>query len=175
VIKPDIIVLSSAVVPDPNNKNLAKLLKVPLGKDGFFLEAHVKLRPLDFATDGIFLCGLAHSPRLLDESVAMAHAAAARAMTILSKNEVEAEGIISVVDPDKCLGCGDCEDVCEFGAAEVTEVEPGVFKSQINEVLCKGCGACVAACCNGSISSRHFQKKQILKMIESALSAEVNS
>ena len=173
LLRPDIVVLSSAVVPNEDNKNLAKLLKVPLGKDGFFLEAHVKLRPLDFATDGIFLCGLAHSPRLLDESISMASAAAARAMSILSKDEMEAEGIISVVDQEKCLGCGDCEDVCEFGAAQVMEVEQGIFKSQINEVLCKGCGACVAACCNGSITSRHYTKEQILKMIENAISAGV--
>jgi len=173
LLKPDFVVLSSAVVPNEDNKNLAKLLKVPLGKDGFFLEAHVKLRPLDFATDGIFLCGLAHSPRLLDESIAMASGAAARAMTILSKDEIEAEGIISVVDQEKCLGCGDCEDVCEFGAAEVTEVEAGIFKSVISEVLCKGCGSCVAACCNGSITSRHYKKEQILTMIENAITADV--
>ena len=173
LLKPDIIVLSTAVVPNEDNQHLAKLLKVPIGKDGYFLEAHVKLRPLDFATDGIFLCGLAHSPRLLDESISMASAAAARAMTILSKNEIEAEGIISIVDQEKCLGCGDCEDVCEFGAPEVTEVEPGIFKSKINEVLCKGCGACIAACCNGSITCHHYRKEQIMRMIENAITSGV--
>ena len=173
LLRPDIVVLSSAVVPNEDNKKLAKLLKVPIGKDGYFLEAHVKLRPLDFATDGIFLCGLAHSPRLLDESISMASAAAARAITILSKPEIEAEGIISVVDQEKCLGCGDCEDVCEFGAPVVTEVEPGVFKSMINEVLCKGCGACIASCCNGSITCRHYQKEQIMRMVENAITSEV--
>ncbi len=175
LLKPDILVLNAATVPNPDNSKISKLLKVPLGKDGFFLEAHVKLRPLDFATDGIFLCGLAHSPRFVDETIAMANAAAARAMTILSKRQVKAESIISVVDPDKCRGCGDCETVCEFGTARLVEVEPGVFKSEINEVLCKGCGSCVATCCNGAITSRHFRREQILKMIESAIGEEVTS
>jgi len=130
---------------------------------------------VDFATDGIFLCGLAHSPRRIGESIAMANGAAARAMTILSKDEVESEGATSVINADKCRGCGDCEEVCEFGAARVTEVSPGVFKSQINDILCKGCGTCVAACCNGAIYSRHFKSSQIMKMLESALDKEAKA
>ena len=168
-IRPDLLVLNAGVRANPDNESLAKLLKVPRMKDGFFLEAHMKLRPVDFATDGIFLCGLAHSPRRIGESIAMANGAAARAMTILTKTEVESEGAVSVVNEDKCRGCGDCESVCEFGAARVTEVKPGVFKSQINEILCKGCGTCVAACCNGAITSRHFKSVQIMKMLESML------
>ena len=174
-IRPDLLVLNAGTRPNPDNEELAKLLKVPRTKDGYFLEAHMKLRPVDFATDGIFLCGLAHSPRRIGESIAMANGAAARAMTILSKTEVEAEGAISVVNADKCRGCGDCEEVCEFGAARVTEVEPGVFKSQINEILCKGCGTCVSACCNGAITSRHFRSDQILKMLESMLGKEAKA
>ncbi|MEM2838565.1 MAG: CoB--CoM heterodisulfide reductase iron-sulfur subunit A family protein [Thermoplasmata archaeon] len=168
-IRPDYLVLNAGVRANPDNESLAKMLKVPRMKDGFFLEAHMKLRPVDFATDGIFLCGLAHSPRRIGESIAMANGAAARAMTILSKTEVESEGAVSVVNEDKCRGCGDCESVCEFGAARVVEVKPGVFKSQINEILCKGCGTCVAACCNGAITSRHFKSVQIMKMLESML------
>jgi heterodisulfide reductase subunit A-like polyferredoxin len=173
VIKPDLLVLNAGVRPNPDNEELAKKLKVPQTAEGYFLEAHMKLRPVDFATDGIFLCGLAHSPRLIGESIAMANGAAARAMTILSKETVEAEGATSEVNTEKCRGCGDCEDVCEFGAARVEEVEPGVFKSKINEILCKGCGSCVAACCNRAISSKHFRAEQILEMIEKAIGKEV--
>ena len=168
-IRPDYLVLNAGVRANPDNESLAKMLKVPRMKDGFFLEAHMKLRPVDFATDGIFLCGLAHSPRRIGESIAMANGAAARSMTILSKTEIESEGAVSVVNEDKCRGCGDCESVCEFGAARVTEVKPGEFKSQINEILCKGCGTCVAACCNGAITSRHFKSVQIMKMLETML------
>lgn len=168
-LRPDYLVLNAGVRANPDNEALAKMLKVPRMKDGFFLEAHMKLRPVDFATDGIFLCGLAHSPRRIGESIAMANGAAARAMTILSKTEIESEGAVSVVNEEKCRGCGDCESVCEFGAARVTEIKPGVFKSQINEILCKGCGTCVAACCNGAITSRHFKSVHIMKMLEAML------
>jgi len=174
-LTPDLLVLNAGIRANPDNEELAKMLKVPRTKDGYFLEAHMKLRPVDFATDGIFLCGLAHSPRKIGESIAMASGAAARAMTILSKDEVESEGATSVVDQSKCRGCGDCEEVCEFGAARVTEVSPGVFKSQINDILCKGCGTCVATCCNGAISSRHFKSAQIMKMLESALDKEAKA
>jgi len=174
-LKPDLLVLNASTRANPDNLELQKLLKVPLTKGGYFLEAHMKLRPVDFATDGIFLCGLAHSPRRIGESIAMASGAAARAMTILTKDEIESEGAVSVVDQEKCRGCGDCEAVCEFGAARVTEVSPGVFKSQINDILCKGCGTCVAACCNGAITSRHFKSNQIMKMVESALDKEAKT
>ncbi|HDP96742.1 MAG TPA: CoB--CoM heterodisulfide reductase iron-sulfur subunit A family protein [Euryarchaeota archaeon] len=172
VIKPDLVVLNAGVRANPDNEELAKMLKVPRTEEGYFLEAHMKLRPVDFATDGIFLCGLAHSPRLIWESIAMANAAAARAMTVLSKGEVESEGATSVVDADKCRGCGDCEEACEFGAARLVEVEPGVMKSQINEILCKGCGTCVATCCNRAITLRHFRSEQIMQMIQAALDLE---
>jgi len=174
-LKPDLLVLNASTRANPDNKELQKMLKVPIMKSGFFLEAHMKLRPVDFATDGIFLCGLAHSPRRIGESIAMANGAAARAMTILTKDEIESEGSTSIVNQEKCRGCGDCEAVCEFAAARVTEVSPGVFKSQINDILCKGCGTCVAACCNGAITSRHFKSNQIAKMIESALDKEAKA
>jgi len=171
-IKPDYLVLNAAVRPNPENKELAKQLKVPVTKEGFFLEAHMKLRPVDFATDGIFLCGLAHSPRLIDESISQALAAAARVSTVLSKPFIEAEGVVSVVDEDKCLGCGRCEDVCEYGAPSVGEVSPGVFKSRINEALCKGCGSCAVECCTRAIRPMHFRSDQIITMIEAMLARD---
>ena len=168
-IKPDYLVLNAAVRPNPDNKELAQLLKVPLNKEGFFLEAHMKLRPVDFATDGIFMCGLAHSPRLIDESISQALAAAARVSTVLSKPFIEAEGVVSVVDPEKCIACGRCEEICQYGAPRLEEVSPGVMKSRINEALCKGCGSCAVGCCSRAISPKHFRTDQILIMIESAL------
>jgi len=171
-IDADYLVLNAAVHPNPDNKELAQLLKVPRTKEGFFLEAHMKLRPVDFATDGIFLCGLAHSPRLISESVAQALAAAARANTVLCKDFIEAEGVVSFVDQEKCIACGRCEEVCEYGAPNITEVSPGVFKSKINEALCKGCGACVVACCSRAIDSRHFKTQQLLTMLDACLNKE---
>ncbi|MEW5748281.1 MAG: CoB--CoM heterodisulfide reductase iron-sulfur subunit A family protein [Candidatus Thermoplasmatota archaeon] len=171
-IRPDYLVLNAAVRPNPDNKDLAQMLKVPLTREGFFLEAHMKLRPVDFATDGIFLCGLAHSPRLIDESISQALAAAARVNTVLSKPFIEAEGVVSEVDPEKCIACGRCEELCEYGAPRVEEVSPGVFKSKINEALCKGCGSCAVACCSRAIRPKHFKTDQIMTMLEALLAPE---
>ncbi|MDH7509287.1 MAG: CoB--CoM heterodisulfide reductase iron-sulfur subunit A family protein [Methanomassiliicoccales archaeon] len=169
VIHPDLVVLNAAVRPNPDNERLAKMLKVPLTKDGYFLEAHMKLRPVDFATEGVFLAGLAHWPKLIEESISQACGAAARAITVLSKDELEAEAVVSCVDEAKCRGCGRCEEVCEFSAATVREVAPGVLKAYINPALCKGCGACAVACCTGAITTKHFTDEQILTMVEAAL------
>ncbi|MFP4197781.1 MAG: 4Fe-4S binding protein, partial [Methanomassiliicoccales archaeon] len=155
------------------NENLAQMLKIPISKDGFFLEAHQKLRPVDFATEGVYLAGLAHWPKFAEESIAQAAGAAARAITMISKDYLEAEATISVVDEFKCRGCGRCEETCEFNAARVEEISPGIFKSKINPALCKGCGACAVVCCNGAITNRHFRNDQILAMIESSLAEEV--
>jgi len=171
-VKPDYLVLNAAVHPNPDNKELAQLLKVPLTKEGFFLEAHMKLRPVDFATDGIFLCGLAHSPRLIGESISQALAAASRVNTVLSKDFIEAPGVVSTVDQEKCLACGRCEEVCEYGAPSIVEVSPGVFKSKINEALCKGCGSCAVECCSRAIIPKHFRTDQIMTMVETLLVKE---
>jgi heterodisulfide reductase subunit A len=161
---PDYVVLSVAQVPDPNNEDLAKSLKVPLSKDGFFLEAHMKLRPVDFATEGVFLCGSAHSPKFIDESISQAEAVVSRACTILSKDYLEAEGVISIVNSDICSGCETCILVCPFDAIEKDDKG----KAKVNELLCKGCGACVAACRAGAIQQRCFTDEQILSVIRSA-------
>lgn len=169
MVKPDILVLSAATLSNPDNVPLSQLLKVPLNKDGFFFEAHMKLRPMDFATDGIFLCGLAHLPKFFEENIAQASGAAARAMTILSKDSLEAEAAIAVVDEDKCRGCGICVETCEFNAPELITLENGRVVSHITEALCKGCGACSVACCNKSIQMRGFTSDQILAMVRKAL------
>ena len=168
LIKPDILALSVATIPQKDNEELSKMLKVPLSKDNFFLEAHMKLRPVDFATDGIFLCGMAHSPKSLGESIAQAYAAASRAATLLSKEKLETEPITAFVDETLCRGCGRCEELCEFDAIKLEEVE-GRLVSHVNEILCKGCGICSVECPSGAITMRHFTSKQISRMIEVAL------
>jgi heterodisulfide reductase subunit A len=168
-INPDLLILSTATIPSSDNEKIAKMLKIPLSKDGFFLEAHMKLRPVDFATEGIFLCGLAHSPKFLEECISQAKGAVSRAVTILSKGFFEANAVISVVDETKCRGCGECVEACEFGAPELIEGENGALHSKINEALCKGCGACAANCCNNAIITKHFKIDQIETMIKSAI------
>jgi heterodisulfide reductase subunit A len=157
-IEPSIIVLSAAIIPNPDNKRIAEMLKVPLSKDGFFLEAHMKLRPVDFATDGVFLCGMAHWPKFIDESISQACGAAARAATILSKKTLEAEGSVSHVDENLCIGCGLCISICPYRA--ITKNEKGT--AEVNEVLCKGCGTCAASCPERAITMRQFTDEQIV-------------
>ncbi|NIR86244.1 CoB--CoM heterodisulfide reductase iron-sulfur subunit A family protein [Candidatus Bathyarchaeota archaeon] len=170
-IEPDLLVLSAATVPNPDNERIAKMLKIPLSKDGFFLEAHMKLRPVDFATDGVFLCGLAHSPKSVEESISQACAAAARAITILSKKALEVEGAIASVNEDLCGGCRICEAVCEYGAIEMKE-EEGKLTSHVLEALCKGCGTCGSSCPTGAITMLHFSDDQILAQVRAALKEE---
>ena len=170
-VETDILALSVATIPNPNNEQLAKLLKVPLSKDRFFLEAHMKLRPVDFATEGIFLCGLAHWPKSIEESISQACAAAARAATILSKTTLEAEGAIARVDEDLCSGCKFCEAVCEYSAIK-TEEKDGKLRAHVIEALCKGCGVCGSTCPMGAISMLHFTDDQILAQVKAALKEE---
>ena len=172
-IDSDYVVLSTPVTPRPENKELASLLKVPLDQNKFFLEAHIKLRPVDFATDGIFLCGLAHYPKSIKDSIAQAGAAAAKAGTILSKKFIETEGAISVVNEAKCIGCGTCVTVCPYNAPALEEVTVTVEeityktkKSRINPAACKGCGSCAAACPAGAITAQHFSSKEIGEVID---------
>jgi heterodisulfide reductase subunit A len=156
-IETDLLVLSAAIIANQDNDRLAKMLKVPLTKDGFFLEAHMKLRPLDFATDGIFLCGMAHWPKFINESVAQACGAASRAATILSKKTLEAEGSVSYIDQNLCVGCGLCISICPYGAIEKDEKE----LTRVNEVLCKGCGTCAASCPERAITMLQFTDEQL--------------
>jgi len=154
----DLLVLSVAIVASSDNGKLAQMLKVPINEDGFFLEAHVKLRPVDFATEGIFLCGMAHSPKSIEESIAQANAAVSRACTILSKDVLEAEGIVASVDEKNCSGCGTCINLCPYNA--ITKSEYGI--AEVNPVLCKGCGLCGASCPERAISIAHFTDQQII-------------
>jgi len=171
-IEPDLLVLSVATVPNPDNERLAGMLKVPLTKDKFFLEAHMKLRPVDFATDGVFLCGMAHSPKFIDESISQACAAAARAATVLSKTALEMEGSIASVDKELCSGCRICVSVCAYNAIEMEEgKEKPVAK--VLEALCKGCGTCGSSCPTKAITMGHFTNEQILAQVKATLTEEV--
>jgi heterodisulfide reductase subunit A len=161
----DYLNLATAIIPE-GQEALAKMLKVPLSEDGFFLEAHMKLRPVDFATDGVFVCGLAHYPKPIEESIAQAQAAAARAASILAKESVEMEPIVSMVDQDKCIGCGLCEASCPFGAIHLIKVSGRGYKAENIQALCKGCGVCAAACPQHAIDMKHFRDQQILAAVE---------
>ena len=161
-LKPDLLVLSTGIVANPDNKTLSQFLKVPLESSGFFLEAHVKLRPVDFATDGVFVCGLAHYPKDIGETIAQARAAAGRAATILSRDTLESEGKISCVRAEMCSGCGTCVAVCAYNAIEL---DPVKNIAVINETLCKGCGACAASCRANAIDLNGFRNEQILSVL----------
>jgi heterodisulfide reductase subunit A len=170
LIDADYLVLSTGIIPQPENQLLSKLLKVPLNEDGFFLEAHVKLRPVDFATDGIFLAGFAHSPMFIEESIAQACAAVSRACTILSKESLELPGTIAKVNEERCVGCGLCEQVCVYKAIELVKKKikgKEQLVAIVNEGMCKGCGVCAGACFSGAITHRGYKDEQILAMIQS--------
>ncbi|MFC1887541.1 FAD-dependent oxidoreductase [Candidatus Cloacimonadota bacterium] len=163
VVDADLVVLSTAIDARSDNIDLAKMLKVSLNTDGMFLEAHVKLRPVDFATDGIFLAGLAHNPKDMDESLTQAKAAASRALTFLNKKAILAEGTICQVNDARCSGCGYCEDICAYNAVEV---DPETEIAKVNDALCKGCGACVASCRCGALDLRGFSNEQLFAAFE---------
>jgi heterodisulfide reductase subunit A len=165
----DLVVLSAGIEAEPGNVALSRQLKLPLNKDGFFLEAHVKLRPVDFAAEGVFLCGMAHSPRSIDETVGQARAAAIRAVGLLTKKELTATPIIASVNPRLCAGCGVCVEVCPFGARRL-DLERGI--AEVVSVLCQGCGACVAACPNKASQQKGFDFQQVGAMLDAALLAE---
>ncbi len=168
-ISPDLVVLACAIVPRDNSAPLAQLYKLALNEDGFFMEAHAKLRPVECVTDGIFLAGMSHYPKPIEESIAQAKAAASRASVILSKDEIKIEGVVSHVNEALCRGCGKCEEACPYGAIAVTEREDGKSRASVQGALCKGCGACAVACPTGAAGVRHFLDSQVLTMLEAAL------
>ena len=166
MLEADLISLAAATVPPENNLSLSRALKVPLNPDGFFMEAHMKLRPVDFPTDGIFMCGLAHNPKRIAESVAQGYAAASRAMTVLSQEEMRGEGAIARVDEKRCTGCSVCAEVCPFHAVEVS-IEKGV--AVVNSALCKGCGLCAASCRSGALDVMGNNEEQVFSLMEAFL------
>jgi heterodisulfide reductase subunit A len=165
-IDTDIITLASAIVPAADGTAIARLYKLGLNDEGFFQEAHAKLRPVDFATDGVFMAGLTHGPKPVEESIAQAQAAAARAATLLASKTIYTSAVVAYTHEVFCTGCGVCVDVCPFGAASF-DGETG--KALINPAQCKGCGLCVASCRSGALNLRGFDQMQTFAMIEEAL------
>ncbi|MEW6541628.1 MAG: CoB--CoM heterodisulfide reductase iron-sulfur subunit A family protein [Bacillota bacterium] len=167
VIDADLVGLAAATLPPDDSRDIAQLYKVCGDYDGgFFLEAHMKLRPVDFATDGVFVAGLAHGPKFIEESIAQARAAAARAATVLTKDLLVGGGAVAKVDRDKCSGCRICVTVCPYSAISFLEAEN---VAEVNEVLCKGCGTCAAACPSHAADHMGFRDEQLFAEIEAFL------
>ncbi len=162
VLSADCVVLSAGIEPAADASRISQLLKVPLGADGFFLEAHMKLRPLDFATEGIYLAGLAHGPKTLSEAVAQAKGAAARAATLLSKSVLYRSGVVSEVDSSRCAACLTCVRLCPYDVPQINEF--GV--AYIEPASCQGCGVCASACPRKAIVTRHYDDEQLLAKVE---------
>lgn len=164
----DAVVLATPLIPNEGVETVSKMLKVPLDEFKFFLEAHIKLRPNDFATDGIYVCGTAHWPATITESIHQALGAAARASIHLTREEVEVEPIVSMlVDEDACRGCGLCASVCPYGSIEMVQTSKGI-KANIVAVACKGCGTCGATCYKHAIKMNHFTDEQLTAQIQVA-------
>jgi heterodisulfide reductase subunit A len=165
-IDADLITLASAIVPPEGGRLLSRLYKLALNEEGFFQEAHAKLRPVDFATDGVYMAGLAHGPKPLEESIAQAQAAAARAAALLAAKTIYTSAVVAYTYPHYCTGCGVCVEICPFGA---TSIDAETGRAQINPAQCKGCGLCVASCRSGALNLKGFDQAQTFAMIEQAL------
>jgi len=170
-IDADYLVLSAAVIPPAANEETAQLFKVTLGPDDFFKEAHVKLRPVEFSAEGVYLCGMAHYPKHISEVINQSYGAAGRALTLLSHDIVTVSGSVCEVDEKKCIGCGACVSACTYGAVEFRETRQGK-KAVVNPVICKGDGLCNAKCPTGAISLKHFTDEELLSQIDAAVFEE---
>jgi heterodisulfide reductase subunit A len=168
-INTDLIVLVPELVPKYDSDDFARTLRISQSADGFLLEAHPKLRPVDTFTGGIFIAGCCQGPKDIQDSVAQASGAAARAANILSKKELEAEPLISCVDEDLCSGCSTCISICPYSAIELDKEKDGKSHARVNEALCMGCGACVVSCPSGAMQQKGFKDKQIKPMIEGTI------
>ncbi|MFH0941960.1 MAG: FAD-dependent oxidoreductase, partial [Chloroflexota bacterium] len=156
-LRPDLLVLSAAIRPPPDTEEMASRLKLPLTQDKFFMEAHLKLRPLEFVNEGMYLCGLAHSPKSIPESIAQAQGAVSQALTVLSQEHLMVGGVVSVVDPEKCVACLTCVRSCPFGVPRINS--DGV--AQIEIAACQGCGICASACPRKAITLQHYSDAQV--------------
>ena len=167
----DVLALAAAVIPSAATKEIAGLFKVTLSPDGFFKEAHVKLRPVEFATDGVYLCGLAHYPKFMQETINQSYGAAGRVLTLLSRDTVVASGSVCVVDENRCVSCGACITACTYGAIEFYD-SPAGRKARVNPVLCKGDGLCNTKCATNAICLKHFTDDELMSEIDAALPEE---
>jgi heterodisulfide reductase subunit A len=166
-IDADIVTLAAAVIPSAGSKEISKIFTLPLGADGFFQEAHVKLRPVEFAADGVYLCGMAHYPKHIPEVISQAYGAAGRVLTLLSHDTVVASGSVCEVIEKKCFGCGACISACTYGAIEFRETKQGK-KAVVNPVLCKADGLCCVKCPTLAIQLKHFNDDELVAQIDAA-------
>jgi heterodisulfide reductase subunit A-like polyferredoxin len=173
VLHPDLLMLSNPIVPAEGSDELASRFKCSLDANGFFLEAHIKLRPVDFSSDGYFMAGMAHYPKFLDETVVQAQAAASRAARILSQPTLTAGGVIAHVDPEKCVGCLTCVRVCPFDVPQVFEDHLGVGEilgaAYIEPTVCHGCGTCASECPAKAITVAHQKDDQIMVKLDALM------
>jgi heterodisulfide reductase subunit A len=167
-LKPDMVVLSTGIAPATDNPIFSGLLRTALTADGFFLEAHPKLRPVDLANEGEFIAGLAHSPRFIDETIAHAKAVAGRAATVLSHAFRDIAGQVAKVDPTDCVACATCVKVCPYGAPMINDLK----KAEIQGAKCMGCGSCTAACPAHTITLQHQECSQMTAMLDELLVTE---
>ena len=167
-IQADYVNLATAIEPAQNHK-ISEFYKIPLNAENFFMEAHAKLRPVEFANDGIFLCGLAHYPKAIEESISQAMAATSRAITVLAKGSVQISPLVSQVDAEKCIGCGLCSEVCAFNAILLEEIEGKGYRAKNISASCKGCGLCASSCPQQAIDMLHFRDRQIVASICAAV------
>jgi heterodisulfide reductase subunit A len=167
-IQADYVNLATAIEPARTQK-ISEFYKIPLNAENFFMEAHAKLRPVEFANDGIFLCGLAHYPKSLEESISQAMAAVSRAITVLAKGSVQISPLVSQVDAEKCIGCGLCAEVCAFNAIMLEEIEGKGYRAKNISASCKGCGLCASSCPQQAIDMLHFRDRQIVASICAAV------
>jgi len=170
-IEADLVVLTINTEGEVFTESLKNMLKIPADSGGFFLEAHAKIRPLDFATDGIYVCGAAHYPKNLVDSIAQAEGAASRAAIPIMQETMTGEGVVSFIDDDLCSGCKTCEYICPYSAIEIKPRPDDKDHSVavLNKALCKGCGACASACPSGAIDQKGFKRKQIGLMLDALL------
>jgi heterodisulfide reductase subunit A len=171
-IDADLVVLAAAVIPAESTPDVARLFKVSLSPDGFFQEAHVKLRPVDFAADGVFLCGTAQYPKHITETISQAYGAAGRAICIVSGESVTASGAVCDVTQSDCVSCGACITACAYGAIDFEET-PNGKKARVNAILCKGDGLCNAKCPTGAIYLKHYTDDEIMAQIDQAVPKKV--
>ncbi len=166
-ITTDLVTLAAAIVPYADEQ-LAQFFKIPLNDDGFFVEKHAKLGPCEFATDGVFLCGLAHYPKSIDEAISQGKAAASRAVTLLAQENIFTSGEVAETEPAICSSCGVCVSICPYSAPSFIDADARMHagKAQINPALCKGCGLCVASCRSGAIHLKGFDNNQIFAMLD---------
>ena len=164
----DFLVLSAAVIPSVGSREIARLFKAPLNPDGFFQEAHVKLRPVDFAAEGVYVCGTAHYPKPISETIGQAYGAAGRAVTLLSQDTVTTSGAVCEVKEDDCVSCGACITACAYGAIEFRETPKGK-KAHVNPILCTGDGLCNAKCPTSAIMLKHYTDDEVFCQIDAAV------